>query len=81
MSPLQALELVRGFAAAVQESDPDSQSEVVLRVFGRVAIRDERVVDVDVYPIYQVVFTTPSGFGGAPPATSTLPFRSSVAVW
>ena len=29
MSPIQALELVRGLAAAVQEADPDTQREVV----------------------------------------------------
>jgi hypothetical protein len=52
MSPLQALERVRGFSAAVQESSPDAQREVVERVFTRIAIRDDQVVDVDIYPVY-----------------------------
>jgi hypothetical protein len=68
MNPLQALELVRGFAATVQESNPDAQREVIQRVSGRIAIRDDQVVDVDVYPVYAeafVLFTTPSGLGGA----------------
>ena len=56
MSPLQALELVRGFAAAVQESSPDAQREVVERVFTRIAIRDDQVVDVDIYPVYAEAF-------------------------
>jgi hypothetical protein len=43
MSPLQALELVRGFAAAVQESSPDAQREVVERVFTRIAIPEMRL--------------------------------------
>ncbi len=56
MSPLQALELVRGFAAAIQESSPDAQREVVERVFRRIAIRDDQVVDVDIYPVYAEAF-------------------------
>lgn len=52
MSPVQAPELVRGFAAAVQESTPEEQREVVQRVFQRSAITDDRVTDVDVYPVY-----------------------------
>jgi hypothetical protein len=56
MSPMQALELVRGFAAAVQESSPDAQREVVERVFRRIAIRDDQVVDVDIYPVYAEAF-------------------------
>ena len=51
MTPIQALELVRGFAAAVQESTPEAQREVVQRVFQRIAIADDRVTDVDVYPV------------------------------
>src|SRR2546425_8825883 len=39
MSPLQVLELIRGLAAAIQESSPEAQREVVLRVFRRIAIR------------------------------------------
>jgi hypothetical protein len=46
------LELVRGFAAAVKESTPEAQREVVQRVFQRIAITDDRVTDVDVYPVY-----------------------------
>jgi hypothetical protein len=56
MSPLQALELVRGFAAAIQDSNPDAQREVVERVFTRIAIRDDQVVDVDIYPVYAEAF-------------------------
>jgi hypothetical protein len=56
MSPIQALELVRGFAAAVQESDLDAQREVVQRVFRRIAVRDDQVVDVDIYPVYAEAF-------------------------
>jgi site-specific DNA recombinase len=56
MSPMQALELVRGFAAAVQESNPEAQREVVERVFTRIAIRDDQVVDVDIYPVYAEAF-------------------------
>src|ERR1700736_3895197 len=56
MSPLHALELVRGFAAAVQESTPEAQREVVERVFTRIAIRDDQVVDVDIYPVYAEAF-------------------------
>jgi hypothetical protein len=52
MTPIQALELVRGFAKAVQESTPEAQREVVQRVFQRIAITDDRVTDVDVYPVY-----------------------------
>ena len=54
--PLQALELVRGFAAAVQKSSPDAQREVVERVFTGIAIRDDQVVDVDIYPVYAEAF-------------------------
>jgi hypothetical protein len=53
---MQALELVRGFAAAVQESNPEAQREVVERVFTRIAIRDDQVVDVDIYPVYAEAF-------------------------
>ena len=42
------LELVHGFAAALQESNPDAQREVVERVFTRIAIRDDQVVDLDI---------------------------------
>lgn len=52
LTPLQALELVRGFAAAIQESTPEAQREVVQRVFQRISIRDAQVDDVDVNPIY-----------------------------
>ncbi len=52
MTPIQALELVRGFAKAIQESTPEAQREVVQRVFQRIAITDDRVTDVDVYPVY-----------------------------
>jgi hypothetical protein len=47
---------VRGFAAAVQESNPDAQREVIERVFTRIAIRDDQVVDVDMYPVYAEAF-------------------------
>lgn len=57
---LQALELVRGFAAAVQESNPEAQREVVQRVFRRIAIRDDQVVDVDLYPVLTI--TNPDHF-------------------
>ncbi len=49
MTRIQALELVRGFAKAIQESTPEAQREVVQRVFLRIAITDDRVTDVDVY--------------------------------
>jgi hypothetical protein len=52
MTPIQALELVRGFAKAIQESTPEPQREVVQRVFQRIAVTDDRVTDVDVYPVY-----------------------------
>ena len=48
MAPIQALELVRGFAKAIQESTPEAQREVVQRVFQWIAITDDRVTDVDV---------------------------------
>jgi hypothetical protein len=52
IAPIQALELVRGFAKAIQESTPEAQREVVQRVFQRIAVTDDRVTDVDVYPVY-----------------------------
>jgi len=52
MTPIQALELVRAFAKAIQESTPEAQREVVQRVFQRIAITDDRVTDVDVYQVY-----------------------------
>ena len=52
MTPIQALELVRGFAKAIQTSTPEAQREVVQRVLQRIAITDDRVTDVDVYPVY-----------------------------
>jgi len=52
MTPIQALELVRGFAAAVKESTPEAQREVVQRVFQRIAITDDRLTDVEAYPVY-----------------------------
>ena len=45
MTPIQALELVRGFAKGIQESTPGAQREVVQRVFQRIAITDDRVTD------------------------------------
>jgi hypothetical protein len=33
-------------------STPEAQREVVQRVFQRIAITDDRVTDVDVYPVY-----------------------------
>jgi hypothetical protein len=74
MTPIQALELVRGFARAIQESTPETQREVVQRVFQRIAITDDRVTDVDVYPVYAEAlrwywrpqpdeFRTPADFG------------------
>ena len=42
------LELVRGIAAALQESNPDAQREVVEQVFTRIAIRYDQVVDLDI---------------------------------
>jgi hypothetical protein len=46
------LELIRGLAAAIQETSPEAQREVVLRVSRRIAIRDDQVVDVDLNPVY-----------------------------
>jgi hypothetical protein len=51
------LELVRGFAKAIQESTPEAQREVVQRVFQRIAITDDRVTDVDVYAVYAEALT------------------------
>jgi hypothetical protein len=51
MTPIQALELVRGFAKAIQECTPEAQRKVVQRVFRRIAITDDRVTDVDVHPV------------------------------
>lgn len=51
MTPIQALELVRGFAKVIQESTPEAQREVVQRVFQRIAITDDRVTDIDVYAV------------------------------
>ena len=56
MSPVQALELIRGLAAPIQETSPEAQREVVLRVFRRIAIRDDQVVDVDLNPVYAEAF-------------------------
>lgn len=56
MIPLQALELIRRLAAAVQESDPEAQRDVILRVFRRIAIQDDQVVDVDLNPLYAEAF-------------------------
>jgi hypothetical protein len=56
MSPVQALELIRGIAAAIQETSPEAQREVALRVFRRIAIRDDQVVDVDLNPVYAEAF-------------------------
>jgi len=69
MSPVQALELIRGLAAPIQETSPEAQREVVLRVFRRIAIRDDQVVDVEpgLRRGFQVVFTTPSGLGAQIP--------------
>jgi hypothetical protein len=43
---------ISGFAKAIQESTPEAQREVVQRVFQRIAITDNCVTDVDVYPVY-----------------------------
>ena len=51
MGPIQALEPVREFAKAIHESTPAAQREVVQRVFQRIAITDDRVTDIDVYPV------------------------------
>lgn len=44
-----------------------AQREVVQRVFRRIVITDDRVTEVDVYPIYaealRWLLATPSGFG------------------
>ena len=37
---------------AIQESTPEAQREVVQLVFQRIAVTDDRVTDVDVYPVY-----------------------------
>jgi hypothetical protein len=52
MTPIQALEMVRGFGRAIQESTPEPQREVVQRVLQRIVITDDRVTDVDVYPVH-----------------------------
>ena len=36
----------------IQESTPEAQREVVQRVFEWIAVTDDRVTDVDVYPVY-----------------------------
>jgi hypothetical protein len=56
MRPVQALELVRGLPGAIQETSPEAQREVVLRVVRRIAIQDDQVVDVDLNPIYAETF-------------------------
>jgi len=52
MTPIQALEVVRGFARALQEFTAEAQREVVQPVFQRIGVTDDRITYADVYPVY-----------------------------
>jgi hypothetical protein len=78
---LEPLELVRGFAKAIQESTPEAQWEVVQRVFQRIAITADWVTDVDVYPVYAEAlrwYWRPRADSGAqiPPALGKYVYRA-----